>query len=63
MIAYGCEEKNKIPSPEDRICPQCGREVEVFVLKGRVYEDAVCQCGYVIKEEKQIVMVADQEEK
>lgn len=40
MIAYGCEESNKVPIPEDRICPQCGEDIEVFVSKGRVIEDA-----------------------
>lgn len=54
MIATGCEDKNKTPVPEDRICPQCGRDVEVFVVKGRVWEDTECECGYVIKAEEQI---------
>lgn len=25
MTAFGCEDKNRTPVPEDRICPECGR--------------------------------------
>lgn len=56
MIASGCEEKNRLPVPEDRICPQCGEELEVFILKGRIFEDTECECGYVFKEQKQVVI-------
>ena len=55
MIAFGCEDKNKTPIPEDRICPNCGKEIEVFVSRGRILEDSVCECGYVIKAEEQII--------
>lgn len=54
MKAFGCEDKNKVPVPEERTCPQCGEELEVFVVKGRVFEDSPCECGYVIKAQKQI---------
>lgn len=54
MVPFGCEEKNKTPIPEEEICPQCGREIEVFYKKGRIMEDAVCECGYVIKAQEQI---------
>ncbi len=54
MEPFGCEEKNKTPVPEERVCPQCGREIEVFLSKGRIMEDAVCECGYVIKAQEQI---------
>lgn len=54
MVASGCEDKDKVPIPEDRICPQCGADIEVFVVKGRVWEDAECECGYVIKAQNQI---------
>ncbi len=33
-ILGGCEEKNKTPILEERICPNCGDEVEVFTVKG-----------------------------
>lgn len=56
MIASGCEDKDKTPVPEDRICPQCGEEVEVFVVKGRIWEDAVCTCGYVMKAQDQSIL-------
>lgn len=59
MIASGCEERNRVPVPEDRICPQCGRDIEVFLLKGRVMEEVVCECGYTIEAEDQIVTAAD----
>ena len=48
-IAIGCEDQHKTPVPEERTCPVCGKDIEVFVVKGRVVEDAVCDCGYVIK--------------
>lgn len=54
MEPFGCEEKNKTPIPEERVCPQCGREIEVFLSRGRIMEDAVCECGYVIKAQEQI---------
>lgn len=57
MVAFGCEDKNRTPVPEDRICPNCGNEIEVFVSRGRVLEDSVCECGYVIKAEEQIITV------
>ena len=41
MIAFGCEDKNRSPIIEDRICPKCGRDIEVFLLGGRIMEDAV----------------------
>ena len=46
MIAFGCEDKNRSPIIEDRVCPKCGRDIEVFLLGGRIMEDAVCECGY-----------------
>ena len=49
-IFDGCEAQHRTPVPEDRSCPVCGRTVEVFTVKGRIREDAVCECGYVFKE-------------
>ena len=48
-VLGGCEEKNKTPVLEERVCPNCGDEVEVFTVKGRVMEDFVCKCGYVFQ--------------
>ena len=51
-ILSGCEDKYKTPVPEDRICPVCGKEVEVFTSMGRVISDTACTCGYVWKAEE-----------
>ncbi len=59
MVAFGCEDRNRTPIPEDRICPQCGRDIEVFLVKGRVIGDAPCACGYVIKAEAPILTGQD----
>ena len=59
MIAFGCEDKNRSPIIEDRICPKCGRYIEVFLLGGRIMEDAVCECGYVIEAQEAILKVTD----
>ena len=46
----GCKGKTKIPTIEERICPVCGEEIEVFVRVGRIDEDAKCdKCGYILK--------------
>lgn len=47
----GCEEKYKTPIIEERVCPKCGQEVEVFTRGGRIIEDTKCDCGYVFKAE------------
>lgn len=59
MIAFGCEDKNRTPIPEDRNCPMCGNEIEVFVSRGRIIEDSVCECGYVMKAEEPIVTASN----
>lgn len=61
MIATGCEDRYKVPVPEDRTCPKCGREVEVFTSKGRIVEDAICDCGYVFEEQKQMIIFPEGE--
>ncbi len=57
MIAFGCEDKYRTPVPEDRICPECGREIEVFVSRGRIVEDSVCECGHVIRAEEPVLTI------
>ena len=52
MIAFGCEDKNRSPIIEDR-------KIEVFLLGGRIMEDAVCECGYVIEAQEAILKVTD----
>ena len=54
-VLDGCEGAFKTPIPEERICPQCGKEIEVFTVKGRVVEDTACECGYVIKADEPVV--------
>jgi len=54
-IMDGCEAKHKTPVLEERVCPQCGETVEVFTRKGRIIEDTPCECGYVFREEPQVV--------
>ena len=45
MIFHGCQSKSKEITIEDRICPTCGHEVEIF----SVDTEAVCEnCGTVI---------------
>lgn len=31
-IMGGCEEKNRTPILEERVCPRCGETVEVFMI-------------------------------
>ena len=45
-VAYGCEDKNRTPVLEERACPKCGADMEVFLINGRIAEDSVCKCGY-----------------
>lgn len=54
-VLGGCEEKNKTPVVEERTCPVCGEDVEVFTVKGRLIDDFTCNCGYVFQGEPQIV--------
>ncbi len=54
-ILDGCEEKYRTPVPEDRICPNCGKEVEVFTIKGRIAEESKCECGYTFEVEPALV--------
>lgn len=50
-IMDGCESKYRTPVPEEKVCPKCGKEVEVFTTGGRIVEDATCSCGYVFHAE------------
>ena len=54
-VLDGCEAKYTTPVPEDRVCPVCGEEVEVFTKAGRLIEDVTCpKCGYVFHAEEQL---------
>lgn len=49
MILEGCQSKSKEISIEERICPQCGHEIEIF----SVDTEAACEhCGFVIYNDK-----------
>lgn len=56
-VAYGCEDKNRTPVLEERTCPKCGLDMEVFLINGRIAEDSVCKCGYVVEAEEPLVIV------
>ena len=43
-VAYGCEDKNRTPVLEERACPKCGADMEVFLINCRIAEDSVCKC-------------------
>ena len=61
-VMDGCEAKYKTPVPEDRICPKCGNEVEVFTSRGRIIEDTACPCGYVFKAEEPAITVPKEQD-
>ena len=62
-VLDGCESKYRTPVSEDRICPKCGEEVEVFTVRGRVVEETSCSCGYVFKAEEVEPLKTEKEEK
>ena len=51
-VLEGCESQHRTATLEERVCPQCGAEVEVFTVKGKIREDAECECGHVFKAEE-----------
>ena len=62
-VMDGCEAKFRTAVPEDRICPKCGAEVEVFTIKGKIREDTPCDCGYVFKADDLEALVVEKKEK
>ncbi len=55
-VFEGCEGGNKTWALEERECPQCGAEMDVYTSSGRIVEDSVCsKCGYTIKAQEQVV--------
>ncbi|HIS26501.1 MAG TPA: hypothetical protein IAA57_06305 [Candidatus Pullilachnospira intestinigallinarum] len=62
-VMDGCEGSAKTWQLEERTCPQCGEEIEVYTSRGRIVEDAVCEkCGYTIKAQEQVIPGAKKEE-
>lgn len=51
-VMDGCESKYRTPVPEERICPECGKEVEVFTNQGKIVEETTCSCGHVFQAEE-----------
>lgn len=60
-VMDGCEASHRTPIAEDRICPKCGKEVEVFTVRGKIYEDSICDCGYVFQAEVEDLPAKDEE--
>ena len=53
-----CAGSDSTPRLEERVCPVCSEEVEVFTRKGRICEESVCpRCGYVFEVQPQPVIV------
>ena len=44
MTMFGCQAKPKTPTIIEKICPQCGHEIEMFSIDSRM----PCEhCGFV----------------
>ncbi len=61
-VMDGCESKYRTPVPEDRVCPVCGSEVEVFTVAGKIVEETACKCGYVFQAEEQTPLKVEKPE-
>ena len=44
MIMEGCQAKPRTPTIKEKICPQCGHEIELFSIDTEVACD---NCGFV----------------
>ena len=40
-VMDGCESQHRTSVIEERVCPKCGKEVEVFTSRGKLTEDTV----------------------
>ncbi|MDO4338309.1 MAG: hypothetical protein Q4C91_09510 [Eubacteriales bacterium] len=61
-VMDGCESKYRTPVPEERTCPVCGKEVEVFTNRGRITEETTCSCGYVFQPEEATPLKVERKE-
>ena len=53
-----CAGSDATPQLQERPCPVCGEEVEVFLRKGRICEESVCpRCGYRFEIQPEPVIV------
>lgn len=49
-ILDGCSGKSWTPTVQERPCPTCGEDLEVFTKDGVVTEEVTCpKCGLVIE--------------
>ena len=44
MIMHGCQAKPKTPTIIEKVCPQCGHEIELFSIDTQM---ACEHCGFV----------------
>lgn len=62
-VMDGCESQHRTSVIEERVCPECGKEVEVFTSRGKITEDTACDCGYVFKAEEAVPLKTEPKEK
>lgn len=62
-VMDGCESQHRTSVIEEKVCPKCGKEVEVFTSRGKLTEDTVCDCGYVFKAEDAVPLKTEPKEK
>lgn len=60
-VMDGCEGSAKTWVLEEKECPQCGKILEYYTVRGRVAEDAVCDCGYVLKAQEPVTVMPKNE--
>lgn len=60
-IMDGCEGSAKTWVLEEKKCPRCGNMLEYYTVKGRIVEDAVCDCGYVLKAQEPVITMSRDE--
>ena len=44
MIMHGCQAKPKTPTIIEKVCPQCGHEIELFSIDTQM---ACEKCGFI----------------
>ena len=44
MILHGCQAKPKTPTIIEKVCPQCGHEIELFSIDTQI---ACEHCGFI----------------
>ena len=62
-VMDGCESQYRTSVLEERVCPKCGKEVEVFTSRGKIIEPTECSCGYVFEVEDVVPLKTEPKEK